>query len=734
MRKLIILRGAMGAGKSTFVKKHNLERFTLCADEIRLLLNAPELTTSYSEAIPQFNNKKVWDFLYTLLEERMRKGEFTIIDAVHAKKEDLMVYKKLSEKYRYRLYILDFTNIPKEEAYKRNQNRENYKIVPKEAIDRVYKAFTKEKIPNCFQIIEPTQFNSIITSTPRDFNHFKNIHIIGDIHGCFTALNNYFNQNPIREEDAYIFLGDYFDRGIENEQVFNFLNQLMEKENMFFLVGNHEDKLYKYACGDAFTFDYDIKNTIQEFEQNSITKTDIRGFVKKLSQIVYLSFRGKVYIINHGGIPYFPKLPLDYYRTNSFIYGVEPYEIDIDKLYHTYMEKEEKKIYQIHGHRNYYKIGIDTYPYSYNLEGDVEHGGFLRILTLNDNGTYSYTTIKNDVYNQNLIEETNVYNLIQTLRKNKYVYEKELGNNISSFNFTKEAFYHHIWDTVTTRARGLFLDTNKNKIIARSYDKFFKLNERKETNLEELENNLIFPVQAYLKYNGFLGILSQIDGELFFASKSTNTGDYVDYFKTIFYNSLTKKQVEAIRKKLIDEEASMVFEVIDPIHDPHIIKYEEAKLVLLDIIYNKTTFTKIDYDSLRKFAELNKIEVKKLYCVIDTITEFQSLISRISDVNFKINDDFFEGFVFEDVKSFMLKVKSAYYDEWKCLRNRMENAILNNNFTTKGKNALENNFLSYLEKKYKDQEIDSKTINIIHERDCFLEEFNQSTSCKETPL
>ena len=34
---------------------------------------------------------------------------------------------------------------------------------------------------------------------------------------------------------------------------------------------------------------------------------------------------------------------------------------------------------------------------------------------------------------------------------------------------------------MTTQARGLFIDTKKYLIVARSYNKFFKVNERKET-------------------------------------------------------------------------------------------------------------------------------------------------------------------------------------------------------------------------------------------------------------
>ena len=117
MRKLVILRGAMGCGKSTFIKEHNLERFTLSSDNIRFMFNAPEMNINYKEEIPQYNNKKVWNLLYSLLEERMKKGEFTIIDAVHATSDSLNIYKKLALKYRYRLYIVDFTDIDKEEVF-----------------------------------------------------------------------------------------------------------------------------------------------------------------------------------------------------------------------------------------------------------------------------------------------------------------------------------------------------------------------------------------------------------------------------------------------------------------------------------------------------------------------------------------------------------------------------------------------------------------------------------------
>lgn len=717
MRKLVVLRGAMGCGKSTFIKEYDLERFTLNADQIRLMFNAPQMNISYSEEIPQFNNKKVWELLYYLLEERMKKGEFTIVDATNASSEEtLLKYKKLAEKYRYRLYILDFTDIPKEIVYERNANREKYKIVPEEVIDKIYKIFAKEKIPSSYKIVKPENFSEITKNDPRNLDKYDKIHVIGDIHGCCSALKHYFEENPINKNDAYIFVGDYFDRGIENYDTFKFLTSLMDDENMTFLVGNHEDKLYKYACDDEFKMDYDIKNTIREFENNGLKKSEIRGFIKRLSQLSFIEFGKKTYLISHGGIPYVPNSSLDFYSTNSFVYGIDSYEIDIDKLYDDFMKKEKDVIYQIHGHRNYYKIASDAYKYSFNLEGDIEHGGHLRVLTLDKDGHYECTEIKNDVYNPNLIEETNVYNLVNELRKNKYVFERDLGNAIYSYNFSKEAFYNRVWNDITTQARGLFIDTSNNKIVARSYNKFFKIDERRETCIDELEKNLVFPVKFYLKYNGFLGILSVKDGELFFASKSTNTGDYVEYFKTIFYQKYEEHQIEALKNKIVRDDLTVVFEVIDPIDDPHIIEYEKQNIVILDMIYNTTKYSKIEYEELKKFGEDHNLEIKELAYVANDLEEFKEIYTKVTLANYRFDEKYVEGFVIEDANDFMVKTKTVYYDIWKHLRTKMENALKDHDFASKSKNELEQSFMQYLQAKYENKDYDVKKIDIVAER------------------
>lgn len=724
MRKLVILRGASGSGKSTFIRDNNLDMYTLSTDNIRLMFSSPEMTSVYTTGIPQFNNKKVWDLLYFLLEERMKKGEFTIVDAVHASIKDYFTkYKKLAEKYRYRLYVLDFTSLPIEEVYMRNENREDYKKVPTYVIDRAYKIFSKEKVPASFKIISPSNFDEIINNSSKDFNFFENVHIFGDIHGCHSALKQYFLENPIQDKDVYLFTGDYFDRGLENYQTFIYLTELMKRDNMIFLLGNHEDKLYKYACNDEFKMDYDIKNTINEFMRNSLSKSEIRGFVKSLSQICFFNFNNQTYLVSHGGIPFVPEQSLDFYSTNSFVYGIDKYDINIDEIYNNFMKRQDIKITQIHAHRNYFKIKYNKYEYSLNLDGDVEHGGHLRVLTLSKDGKQKCIEIKNDIFNENLIEETNIYNLVHELRLNRYILEKELSDNISSFNFTREAFDYHQWNKMTTQARGLFIDTERYKIVARSYNKFFNINERKNTSMKELENNFSYPINFYLKYNGFLGIISINEGELFFASKSTNSGKYVEYLKNIFYKKYNEEQIAALKEKMLQENLTAVFEVIDPINDPHIIEYQEQDIIILDMIYNTSNYSKISYDELKKFADDYSIKVKEVVHIATNLDEFKDIYTTIISSDYQLRGENIEGYVLEDSNHFMVKLKTNYYNTWKYLRARMENDLKKNNFDVSVcKNELEEKFIRYLQEKYENKDYDLQEINIIDERHNFENE------------
>ena len=112
MRVLLLLRGSAGCGKSTWIEQNGLKPYTLSADDIRLLCQSRVLLVDGTRGISQNNDGTVWKTLFSLLEIRMQKGEFTVIDATNSKTSEMNRYKNMCETYRYRMYCGDFTDIP----------------------------------------------------------------------------------------------------------------------------------------------------------------------------------------------------------------------------------------------------------------------------------------------------------------------------------------------------------------------------------------------------------------------------------------------------------------------------------------------------------------------------------------------------------------------------------------------------------------------------------------------
>lgn len=128
-KTLVLLQGLPGAGKSTFVKKWNLEDYTLCKDEFRIKAGCVT-----DEGISQESNGIVKRVVYMLLEERLKNGKFTIIDETNAFSSTIWKYKDYAERYGFDVIVIRFeTSV--EECYRRQDNR-GFRRVERECIDR----------------------------------------------------------------------------------------------------------------------------------------------------------------------------------------------------------------------------------------------------------------------------------------------------------------------------------------------------------------------------------------------------------------------------------------------------------------------------------------------------------------------------------------------------------------------------------------------------------------------
>jgi predicted kinase/predicted phosphodiesterase len=665
MRNLIILRGSPASGKSTYIKEHNLENYTLSADNIRLLFESPIIVPDkLHRVISQKNDSYVWALLFELLEKRMARGELVVVDATHSRSSDFSRYNKLCERYRYRRYYLDFSDVSIEECKKRNSLREDYKRVPESVIDKMYSRLRTQGKTSGWVKLNKETFPEEIEVKLFDLNAYKKIHIFGDIHGCYEPLKKYFEDNPYSQDEMYIFCGDYIDRGVQNKETMEFLLTLYQNKNVLFLEGNHEKWMNYYALDELERIKSNqfLKHTI--FELESLQKKELRTFYRKLGQLAYFEYDDNKYLVSHGGLSFMPS-DLQNVATEQLINGVGDYNVDIDDVW----AKNYKDVIQIHGHRNTFEID-DVDNKSYNLEGKIEFGGNLKVLQLEKGQKPKIIKIKNDVFGKKINEEEQPKKIlkeipiIEQLRLSSDIRETELDDNISSFNFTHKAFYNKNWNDLTCKARGLFLDTNSGKVVARGYEKFFNVNEKRETELEHLIATFKGKITCYKKENGFLGIMSWVNGKLFMASKSTNVGTYAEYFKKIYEESNIDK--EKLEDYLQKNNVSLTFEVIDIENDPHIIEYDKSKIVLLDIIYNDFEFKKAPYKEVQRLAELVNCECKTIYKEFDNVRDFHRWYLENTDEEDLSKDDI-EGVVIEN-NNFMTKLKFPYYNFWKLMR------------------------------------------------------------------
>ncbi|MDE6518278.1 MAG: metallophosphoesterase, partial [Acetatifactor sp.] len=359
--------------------------------------------------------------------------------------------------YRYRMYCVDFTGIPIEEVKRRNQSREPLKRVSDEVIDRMYSRFATQKIPSGVKVIKPDELDTIWLKRI-DLSAYNRIHHIGDVHGCNTALQQYLSMSGgIKDDEFYIFVGDYVDRGLENVEVLNFLISIRDRKNVLMLEGNHERWLWLYAndcVGRSKEFELVTRPALDAARMD---KKELRQLYRKFGQCAYYTYGDQVFLVTHAGLSTVPE-NLSFVATEQMIKGVGNYN-DFEKVADTFYETTPDNYIQIHGHRNTKQLPIMVNDRVYNLEGQVEYGGCLRCVQVDREGIHT-VEIKNEVFKtpemqqEETVTSSSIADTIIALRANRYIQEKKFGS-ISSFNFTSKAFYDKVWDEQTTKARGL---------------------------------------------------------------------------------------------------------------------------------------------------------------------------------------------------------------------------------------------------------------------------------------
>jgi hypothetical protein len=645
----------------------------------------------------------------------MQDGETLAFDATHPRMADLRPYADLARRWRYDVACLDLFPVGLDEALARNAGRAPPRRVPEEVVRRtmqIAEPFSHDlgirHIPWRADGSHVAEAKAFLDVPLRDLSDYRAVVHVGDLQGCRTVLDRPGSPlaDGLRDDVFYVFVGDLVDRGVENGAVLRWwLDHAAGRPNVALLWGNHEDHLHRWSRGMAPVSQEFAARTLPQLEAAGIRPEDAdRILSEALDGLAYV-WRGRRVLCTHAGLPGVPDrlslVPLEQLRN-----GVGGYDQPVDE---TFSANAPPGWIQIHGHRNPRGLPVRAGPRSFNLEGQVEFGGHLRALTLDEAGLHAHE-IPNPVFmpvaerlaqegerrrrggirlpyglplppwaaDPSAPEARMDADLLAGLRRHPLVRERRSKTlpHISSLNFTKEAFWTAAWDRMTTHARGLFVD-DEGRIAARAYEKFFNVGERPETQPEAL-SNLAFPVRAYVKENGFLGILgydARTDA-LLFCSKSAVEGPFASIFRETFEAFVRPETTDRLRRYLRDTGSAMVFEVVDPARDPHIIAYDGPRLVLLDVVRRASAFARLPYDDLRTLGERIGVPVKEAAMTFQEPKGMLRFLGTIQgDRAWRWKGRAVEGFVLEDAAGFQVKVKSAEYAFWKEIRSQKDRIV-----------------------------------------------------------
>lgn len=700
MRKLILLRGAPGSGKSHTIHELGLDNHQLSMDAIRRVIGGIDMQPDGTWSITQAHNKRVYEQFRDLSGERMGRGETLALESVFADIQSIKDIVNMARVHRYQVAVVDFSSMPAERIIAQNAKRDEVQRLDDQSVERWMTAIKNQgPVPQDLTDLLVSwdekgeylqKLRKFLTVPVLDISKYNKVVFIGDIQGCATPLfgKGGLLEHGFQDDTFYLFIGDLLDRGPQNGEVMRwFIDQALPRHGQVrWLHGNHEDHIHRWARGwQAVSAEF-LDRTLPQLIKAGITPKDADRVCAKADEVLLLDWRGQKIMATHAGLPTVPPR-LGMVSGYQLSHGTGSWNDPVD---HQFSRLAPEGWMQVHGHRNHKSQKVIATPQSINLEDKVDKGGALRAAILDEKG-WTPVEIPNEEFVEFRLRRQKKQpewapawmsqpkntkmpdDVLKTMREHSGVQESisRSMEHIASLNFTRNVFFDKSWDEVSIKARGLFFDRDTGEVVSRGYDKFFNIGEREETRMDSLATTLKFPVSVFVKENGYLGNLGfdSSNKQLVFASKSTPDSDFAAWFREIFEAKTTVVEREEIRRFMRDFECSMVFEVIDPVRDPHMIEYAEPKVVLLDVFHRSISGNKLPYEDLKRVGASLGLEVKQRAMTFRSFDQMKGFMDKKEgDLNWRFEGRDIEGFVFEDAAGFQTKDKVTNYSFWKDMR------------------------------------------------------------------
>ena len=239
-----------------------------------------------------------------------------------------------------------------------------------------------------------------------------------------------------------------------------------------------------------------------------------------------------------------------------------------------------------------------------------------------------------------------------------YIAEKE-GYKVVNYRVPCPDTFPDVTDVKTAirrSFRGIIFDSVTGDILRRPLDKFFNLNERAETRIENLD--LSKPHVIMEKLDGSLISPFRVNGKLIWGTKlgATDIGELAEEFVA----KHTKYEIFA--KTMLDADISLIFEFVTN-RNRIVLDYPEENLILI-AMRNIRDGTYIPYDKMEHIASWHDIPVVKVFKSKKLTPDFVEELRKQEGV---------EGIVVRFDDGLYLKCKT----DWYCQLHRVKSEINN---------------------------------------------------------
>ena len=125
---------------------------------------------------------------------------------------------------------------------------------------------------------------------------------ITDIHGELKKLESVLSKIDVRDDDTFVFMGDYIDRGPDSKGVVEKVIEIKEKFNTVCLIGSHEYALLHAKQDEYYNFlfwNYGGPETVKSYGGRFENILQTHGDFYRNLQFYYLTDK---YLFVHAGI------------------------------------------------------------------------------------------------------------------------------------------------------------------------------------------------------------------------------------------------------------------------------------------------------------------------------------------------------------------------------------------------------------------------------------------------